>query len=112
MIWTLRKLIIASILFGSLLPAQAVKRVVPSISVHQYSSISPLSVNKDKLHIFDIGGNAGIVKLSDAAVIADPAPYPEAHWDNVDNDLMWLIGIGGNHSKNRIETWRPSTQKI
>jgi hypothetical protein len=106
------KVIIAGILCGSLLPAQTIKRVVPAISVHQYSSISPLSANKDKLHIFDLGGHARIVKLTNAAVIADPAPYPEAHWDNVDNDLMWLIGTGGNHSKNRIETWRPSTQKF
>lgn len=94
MIWIVGKLIIASILCGSLLPAQAIKRIVPPISVHQYSSLSPLSVNKDKLHIFDLRGHARIVKLSNAAVIADPAPNPEAHWDNVDNDLMWLITTG------------------
>jgi hypothetical protein len=45
--------------------------VVPPISVHQYSGISLLSVNNDKLHFFDLGGHT-----------------------HVDNGLMWLIGVG------------------
>lgn len=105
------KFIIGGLLCGSLLPAQSGKQVVPPSSVHQYSGISPLSANNDKLHTFDIQGHARIVRLRDASVIADNAPYPEAHWDNIDNDLMWLVGAGGIHSKNRIETWRPSTGK-
>jgi len=103
------KFIFAGLLCGSLLPAQSGKQVVPPTSVHQYSGISPLSASKDKLHTFDIQGHARIVRLRDASVIADNAPYPEAHWDNVDDDLMWVIGT--NHGKNRIETWRPSTGK-
>jgi hypothetical protein len=94
------KLIITSILCASLLLTQSGKRVVPPISVHQYSGISPLSVNNDKLHFFDLGGHTQIVRFPSAKGIADPDPYVEAHWDNVDNDLMWLIGLGGGHSKN------------
>ena len=105
------KLAVTTVLCGSLLPAQSGKQVVPPVSVHQYSGISPLSANNDKLHTFDGQGRARIVRLRDAAVIADPAPYPEAHWDNTDNDLMWLIGDESRHAKNRIETWRPSTRK-
>ena len=105
------KLIINSILAATLLPAQSGKRVVLPISVHQYSGISPLSANNDKLHFFDLGGHTQIVRFPTSRTIADPAPYVEAHWDNVDNDLMWLIGLGGGHSKNRIETWRPSTKR-
>ena len=79
--------------------------------MHQYSGITPLSANNDKLHTFDIQGHAQIVRLRDASLIADNAPYAEAHWDNVDDDLMWVIGSAANHAKNRIETWRPSTRK-
>jgi hypothetical protein len=104
----LHKFLVASLLSGFLVSAQSGHQVVPSISVHQYSGISPLSANTDKLHTFDIQGHARIVRLRDGKVISDSAPYPEAHWDNVDDDLMWLIGSGGNHSQNRIETWRPS----
>ena len=110
-IGTVTRFIIASVLWGSLLPAQSGRQAVPPVSVHQYSGISPLSAKGDKLHTMDLQGNARIVKLPDATVIARAAPSPEAHWDNVDNDLMWVIGDGGRHSKNRIETWRPSTGK-
>lgn len=102
------KLIIAG-LVCALMPAQSGKQVVPPISVHQYSGISPLSANNDKLHTFDFQGRTRIVKVGDGSVIADSAPYPEAHWDNVDDDLMWVIG--GDQGKNRIETWRPSSGK-
>jgi len=105
------KFIIAGLLCGWLLPAQSGRQVVPPKSLHQYSGISPLSANNDKLHTFDSEGRARIVRFRDVSVIADSAPFPEAHWDNADDDLMWLIGAGGNHSKNRIETWRPSTGK-
>jgi hypothetical protein len=82
------------------------RQVLPSQSVHQYSAISPVSVGGGKLHMFDLQGNASIVRLSDGSSIAAKAPYPEAHWDNTDDDLLWTIG------RNRdalIETWRPST---
>jgi hypothetical protein len=105
------RFVIAGLLFLSFLFAQSGRQVVPPISVHQYSGISPLSANADKLHTFDLQGYARIVRLRDAKVIADPAPYPEAHWDNIDDDLMWVIGSGTNHSPNRIETWRPSNGK-
>jgi hypothetical protein len=85
-------------------------QVMPPKSVHQYSGISPLSANNDKLHTFDSKGRASIVRLRDASVIADRAPYPEAHWDNADDDLMWVIG-GQTSSKPAIQTWRPSTQR-
>lgn len=100
------KLIISSLLCGSLLPAQSGKQVVPGTSVHQYSGISALSAKKDKLHTFDLEGHARIVKLSDATTIAQPAPYAEAHWDNIDDDLMWVIGS----DQPNIRTWRPSTK--
>lgn len=104
------KPIIAGLLCGSLLPAQSGKQVVPPPSVHQYSGISPLSANNDKLHFFDLQGRARVVRLRDVGVVADPAPYPEAHWDNVDDDLMWVIG-GQASLKPAIQTWRPSTKK-
>jgi hypothetical protein len=105
------KFLIASLFCGTLLSAQSGREAVPPISVHQYSGISPVSANNDKLHTFNIEGHARIVRLRDAKVIAEPAPYPEAHWDNADDDLMWVIGNGGGHNQNRIETWRPSTGK-
>ncbi|HXA67555.1 MAG TPA: hypothetical protein VNV82_20520 [Bryobacteraceae bacterium] len=104
------KLNIAGLLCGTLLSAQSGKQVAPAGVLHQYSGISPLSANKDKLHTFDLHGNARILRLQDASLIADNAPYPEAHWDNADDDLMWVIG-GQTSSKPVIQTWRPSTRR-
>ena len=106
-----RKLVIACAFYVTLLLAQSGRQVVPDYAVHQYSAITPLSANNDKLYVFGVKGHARIVKLQNAAVVADPAPYPDGHWDNADNDLLWVIGDGGRHDKNRIETWRPSTGK-
>jgi hypothetical protein len=86
------------------------RQVIPPESLHQYSGISPISTAGDKLHTFSGSGGARIVRLSDGAVIADPAPYPEAHWDNADNDLMYVLG-GQTSSKPAIQTWRPSTKQ-
>jgi hypothetical protein len=105
------KATLTGLLCGSLLIAQSGKQVVPPGALHQYSGITPLSARNDKLHTFDLHGQARVLRVQDASVIAGPAPYPEAHWDNADDDLMWVIGAGGNHSKNRIETWRPGTGK-
>jgi len=99
------KLLIANLLCGTLLSAQSGREAVPPISVHQYSGISPVSAGNDKLQTFDLEGHARIVRLRDAKVIAESAPYPEAHWDNADDDLMWVIGLG----QPNIRTWRPST---
>ena len=107
----MNKFLIGSLLCETLLYAQTGREAVPATSVHQYSGISPVSPKNDKLHTFNLQGHARIVRLADAKLIADFAPYPEAHWDNSDNDLMWLMGNGGGHSQNRIETWRPSSGK-
>jgi len=105
----MRKFILAGFLYGSLLPAQSGKLAVPPMAMHTYST-SPLSAKNDKLHYFDNHGGARIVRLRDSAVIADPAPYPEVHWDNVDDDLVYVIG-GQTSSKPAIQTFRPSKQK-
>jgi Collagen triple helix repeat (20 copies) len=83
------------------------RQVIPPESLHQYSGISPISAAGDKLHFFSIQGFASIVKVDDGSVVATNAPYPEAHWDNVDDDLMYVIGYGSAPAQ--IQTWRPST---
>jgi hypothetical protein len=82
------------------------RQVVPPDSLHQYSAISPISASGDKLQFFDTHGDASIVKVADGSVVATSAPYPEAHWDNIDDDLMYVIG---QSSKPMVQTWRPST---
>lgn len=85
--------------------------MLPPPSSHQYSGISPLSALNDKIHAFWGPIGAWISKVSDGSHIADNAPYPEAQWDNVDDDLLWVIGGHDqtNHPTNLIEQWRPST---
>ncbi len=95
-------------LFAATLAAQD-GRMVISTQVHQYSGISPLSVNMDQLHVMDPSGHASIVKVADGSVIATDAPYPEGHWDNVDNDLMYVVRRNGQNTSPQISTWRPST---
>jgi hypothetical protein len=53
---------------------------------------------------------AWVAKVSDGSHIVENAPYPSAHWDNADNDLLWVVG-GHNqiNPTNLIEQWRPST---
>ena len=121
------------ILFSASLLAQspAGTRVLPPTSLHQYS-YSPLSVKNDKLHVFDGSGHAKIVNPSNGVQInptgcapgysyACAAPYPEVHWDNYDDDLLYTVGrnvaspsqliAGTVVNDNKIESWRPSTGK-
>ena len=95
------------LLFAVVLAAQDGRQVRPPESMHQYSGISPLSAAGDKLHVLQGGNPALIVKVSDGSVIASGAPAPEFHWDNVDDDLGYAIGLNGP----RIQTWRPSKGK-
>jgi hypothetical protein len=101
----------AVLLFAATLAAQDGRLVRPPESLHQYSGISPLSAAGDKLHTFKGGDPALIVKLSNGSIIARDAPYPEAHWDNVDDDLIYVIGGPQGANVPAIQTWRPSTRK-
>jgi Collagen triple helix repeat (20 copies) len=86
------------------------RQVIPPESLHQYSAISPVSAAGDKLHVFSMQGVASIVKVADGTVVATSAPYPEAHWDNADDDLMYVIGQVST-APSKIQTWRPSTRQ-
>ena len=95
-------------LFAAALAAQDGRRVIAT-QVHQYSGISPLSVNMDKILVMDPSGSASIVKATDGSVVAKSAPYSEGHWDNVDDDLMYVVRRNGQNTSPQISTWRPST---
>jgi hypothetical protein len=86
------------------------RQIIPPDSLHQYSAISPVSAAGDKLHTFNMQGAASIVKVADGTVVATNAPYPEAHWDNADDDLMYVIGQVTT-APSKIQTWRPSTRQ-
>jgi hypothetical protein len=91
------------------LAGQDGREVLPPESMHQYSGISPLSVLGDKLHTFNGRDPARIVKVSDGSVVCSNAPYPEFHWDSVDNDLGYAIGAHDAWTSPTIQTYQPST---
>src|SRR5579884_3023399 len=61
--------------------------------LHQYSGISPLSVNGKYLHTFDLSGTAAILNAATGAVVTvgGNVPYPICHWSNSNDDICYYL---------------------